>query len=89
MSVITWDGRKLATDRMANDGSHKWESSKAWYVTDSNNKVCIVSGVGLLADIVKMKQWFTSGAKHEDFPHLVSFTSQLIVELNFSTLSIV
>ena len=29
MTVIVWDGKTLATDRMANDGSQKWESSKA------------------------------------------------------------
>jgi len=47
MTVLVWDGVSLATDRQANDGSAKWESDKAWYITDKKTgKVCIVSGVG-------------------------------------------
>lgn len=77
MTVLVWDGSNLATDRQANDGSAKWESSKAWYVTVDND-VCIVSGVGLLDDIMKMREWFKDGAVPEAFPTLTS-KSELIV----------
>ena len=67
MSVIVWDGKYLATDRQANDGSMKWEAEKAWYVgTDY-----IVSGVGVLGSILKMRDWFVSSGDPAalDVPH--------------------
>jgi len=78
VSVIVWDGKKLATDRQANDGSMKWESEKAWYVTDGvTGEECIVSGVGMLGNILKMREWF----KTKDRPALdiKSNTAELIV----------
>ena len=67
MSVIVWDGKCLATDRQANDGSMKWEAEKAWYVgTDY-----IVSGVGMLGSILKMRDWFVNSGDPAalDVPH--------------------
>jgi len=77
MPVLVWDGSNLATDRQANDGSAKWESSKAWYVT-IDNEVCIVSGVGLLDDIIKMREWIKQSGVPQEFPALTS-KSELIV----------
>lgn len=80
MTVLVWDGISLATDRQANDGSAKWESDKAWYVSDKNTgKVCIVSGVGLLDDIIKLREWYREGALPKAFPELTKKSSQLIV----------
>lgn len=75
MTVVVWDGKTLATDRQANDGSMKWEAEKAWYVTykvekymksATNsvpvNKHAIISGIGVLGSILKMRDWFVSGA---------------------------
>ena len=61
MTVVVWDGSTLATDKMANDGSLKWESPKAWYV---DNK--IVSGVGLLQHIVLLREWLKKGGNEEE-----------------------
>ena len=58
MTVVVWDGKTLATDRQANDGSMKWEAEKAWYVGTDH----IVSGIGVLGSILKMRDWFVSGA---------------------------
>ena len=56
MTVVVWDGKTLATDGQANDGYMKWEAEKAWYVgTDY-----IVSGVGTLGSILKMRDCFKS-----------------------------
>ena len=77
MTVVVWDGSTLATDKMANDGSLKWESPKAWYV---DNK--IVSGVGLLQHIVLLREWVRKGAVVEDYPrHILNqhHTHQLVV----------
>ena len=72
MTVVVWDGKTLATDRMANDGSHKWESSKAWYAS-INQKPVIISGVGLLQHIVFLREWLKKGGKVEDYPrHILS-----------------
>ena len=76
MTVVVWDGKTLATDRQANDGSMKWEAEKAWYVNHKEkkdmkgselgwvyvNSHSIVSGVGVLGSILKMRDWFVSGA---------------------------
>ena len=78
MSVIVWDGKCLATDRQANDGSMKWEAEKAWYLTDGvTGEVCIVSGVGLLGNILKMREWFKT--KERAALDIKSNTAELIV----------
>ena len=79
MTVLVWDGLNLATDRQANDGSLKWESSKAWYVS-SNGEVNIVSGVGLLSHIVTLREWYKDGALPDKYPaEIRPNTAQLIV----------
>lgn len=79
MSVVAWDGNVLATDRMANDGSLKWESSKAWYVVSKQTgKICIVSGVGMLAHILEMRDWFRDSGNPEDL-NIPKQTAELIV----------
>ena len=84
MTVIAWDGKTLATDRMANDGSQKWESSKAWYSKRYKEDECIITGTGLLAHIIQMKAWYIQGGDVDSFRDLpcnrVAYsTSQLIV----------
>ena len=61
MTVIAWDGKTLATDRMANDGSQKWESSKAWYGMSKDKEVVIITGVGLAHYIRKLSEWYQQG----------------------------
>ena len=78
MTVIVWDGKTLATDRMANDGSQKWESSKAWYSKNKDNEVCIVSGVGLLSYIKQLSDWYLKGMQ-EPVPTIPHGMAQLVV----------
>ena len=66
MTVIVWDGENLATDRQATDGSHKWETDKAWYITRGDS-VYIVSGVGLLKNIVNLREWYKEGADPKNY----------------------
>ena len=61
MTVIAWDGKTLATDRMANDGSQKWESSKAWYGMSEDKEVAIITGVGLEHYIRELSEWYQQG----------------------------
>ena len=61
MTVIAWDGKTLATDRMANDGSQKWESSKAWYGMSKEKEVVIITGVGLAHYIRQLSEWYQQG----------------------------
>jgi len=80
MTVIVWDGESLATDRQANDGSLKWESSKAWYVHSKNSGTLIVSGVGFLKEILELREWVAKGAITSEYPFLhKECASQLIV----------
>ena len=65
MTVIAWDGKTLATDRMANDGSQKWESSKAWYGVSKDKEVVIITGVGLLHGIRQLAEWWQKGMEDE------------------------
>ena len=60
MTVVVWDGETLATDRQASDGSLKWETDKAWYV-GRGDSIYIVSGVGLLKNIIELREWFKRG----------------------------
>lgn len=82
MTVIVWDGKDLATDQQANDGSMKWEAEKAWYVTHPDTgKICIVSGVGMLGYIIQLRDWFAGGCDWEHRMHLdiAPSMAQLIV----------
>ena len=58
MTVIAWDGKTLATDRMANDGSQKWESSKAWYGMSKEKEVVIITGVKDLVVVLALQEWY-------------------------------
>jgi hypothetical protein len=68
MTVVVWDGNVLATDRQAEDGTLKWESSKAWVVSSEMYGACVVSGVGYLQDIVLSREWIRRGANPDDWP---------------------
>ena len=86
MTIVVWDGKTLATDKMANDGSLKWESPKAWYVDNT-----IVSGVGLLQHIVLLREWLKKGGNEEDYPrHIInsSHNSHKLIVVNTDGLSV-
>ena len=78
MTVIAWDGKTLATDRMANDGSQKWESSKAWYGMSKEKEVVIITGVGLASYIRELSEWYQQGMEG-DVPLQKPGMAQLIV----------
>ena len=79
MTVIVWDGENLATDRQATDGSHKWETDKAWYITRGDS-IYIVSGVGLLKNIIELREWFKRGENLDEFPLLGTNRGQLVTQ---------
>ena len=57
MTVVVWDGKSLATDRQANDGYMKWEAETARSMVRQTEHY-IVSGVGTLGSILKMRDCF-------------------------------
>jgi len=67
MTIIVWDGEGLATDRQAIDGSHKRETDKAWYISRGDT-IYIVSGVGLLKNIINLREWYKEGANPKEYP---------------------
>ena len=68
MTIVVWDKNVLATDRQAEDGSLKWESTKAWHVSSEMYGMCVVSGVGYLQDIVLSREWIRKGANPDEWP---------------------
>jgi hypothetical protein len=84
MTIVVWDGETLATDMQANDGMQKWKSEKAWYIGKDFDEVQIVSGVGILQDIIRLREWYKTGSSEDKFPiafgsHRVTPTAKLIV----------
>ena len=78
MTVIAWDGKTLATDRMANDGSQKWESSKAWY-SSKDGEAIIITGVGLAHGVKQLAEWWQTGMKEDMTATLLNGRAKLIV----------
>lgn len=68
MTIVVWDGETLATDKAANDGAAQWETTKAWYTQDAFDQQVIVSGVGVLCNILLMRDWYTNGQQATLFP---------------------
>jgi len=67
MTVIVWDGAVLATDRAATDGAAQWQTTKAWYHGEGEDRL-ILSGSGPVQSILQMREWFKGGALHNEFP---------------------
>jgi len=63
MSIVVWADGHLATDRAASDGETQWDTIKAWY-----HKGEILSGVGLLTNILWVREWYKTGANPETYP---------------------
>ena len=63
MTVVVWDGKTLATDKAASDGSAQWQTEKAWLFGES-----VLSGAGPLQSILTMREWYRAGALHNNFP---------------------
>lgn len=65
MSVIVWDGKTLAADRLAVNGNLKRKTSKIWRHGDM-----LIAGAGSAAGIQAMLEWVTAGAERDKFPKL-------------------
>ena len=65
MTVVVWDGKTLATDKAASDGSAQWQTEKAWLFGES-----VLSGAGPLQSILTMREWYRAGALHNNFPQV-------------------
>lgn len=64
MTVIAWDGKTLAADRMAGDN---------WLTCNQTLKIyriggCLVGCAGASAKLREMLAWFRAGAQPADFP---------------------
>ena len=65
MSVIVWDGKKLAADRQATNGSLKRSMPKIWKYGD-----LMIAGVGTAINIEAMRNWIMGGLLPDKFPKL-------------------
>lgn len=77
MSIVAWDGKILAADKLAIYGDTLRTMEKLWKL--SNGEVIAV--VGNLANGLLIKQWYEAGAKQEEWPECQKEESwaQLIV----------
>lgn len=65
MSVIVWDGKTLAADRMVVSGNLKRSTTKIWRRGDM-----LIAGAGTAVGIQAMLEWIEDGCDKEKFPKL-------------------
>lgn len=63
MTVIAWDGKTLAADKMASNGGSKFRVTKIWRI-----KKCLIGVCGDYAPSMAVKRWFEQGANPKDWP---------------------
>lgn len=67
MTVAVWDGTTLACDRGASDGPTIWEVNKMLYYGNY-----VIVGVGPVADVGRLIDWYLTGANPDHFPYSAS-----------------
>lgn len=68
MTIIVYDGKTLATDRMAIDQDIKQSTQKAWYAQHPSLGKVIISGAGDINKLNDMRNWYLKGADPAKFP---------------------
>lgn len=64
MSVVAWDGKTLAADRMRTTGDIETTMRKLWKLKTGE----IIAVIGYQAEGLALKRWYEDGAKREDWP---------------------
>lgn len=64
MSVVVWDGRTIAADCQATNGSLKFRISKMRRLTDGT----VLAWTGIHPCGLAVARWYEDGAKREDWP---------------------
>ena len=68
MSVIVWDGKRLAADRQVSDGSMVRSTTKIRKITKGKFKGYLIGAVGATATANTLMDWFELGANPGQFP---------------------
>ena len=63
MTVVAWDGKTLAADRLSNGGGTCYTMTKV-----ARLRGHLVGGAGCAADVRSYMRWFDEGAHPADFP---------------------
>lgn len=63
MTVVAWDGERLAADKRTSFGGLHGTTTKVFRIRD-----CLVAGCGAVALVNELQHWFANGANPEDFP---------------------
>lgn len=63
MTVIAWDGKTLAADKLASNGGMKCEVTKIFRING-----CLVGGAGEVPFILEMIEWIRNGRIVADYP---------------------
>lgn len=64
MSVVAWDGKTIAADRQATNGSRKFTQSKLLRVESGE----IIAWTGMTENGLTMARWYKDGADPAKFP---------------------
>lgn len=64
MTVIAWDGKTLAADKLTSDNGVAWISTKIERAPNG----ALLGSAGTASSGRALKQWWIAGAKPEEFP---------------------
>jgi len=77
VSIVVWDGNSLAVDRSCTDGVTVWEVDKLW---EFNGEA--ITGVGDMAALTLMRDWYMAGAMRAEFRPVPSRTTLIVVNVD-------
>lgn len=84
MTVIAWDGKTMAADKLASIGNIQSKTTKIWKLETGE----VLAGAGNLTRVLELKEWYESGADIRDWPqqsdehHETQFAEVLVATPN-------
>ena len=77
MSVICWDGKRLAADRQVSDGSMIRSTTKIREIKSGKFKGYLIGAAGATATANLLMDWFEVGAEPKHFPYEYAKSAEL------------
>jgi len=81
MSVLVWDGHRIAVDSMANTGTHSFPLEKVWRLPATTKQPAMLAGVvGQVQVCADLREWADNGRQIDKFPESASHNlAQLVL----------
>lgn len=77
MSIICWDGKRLAADRQVSDGSMIRSTTKIREIKSGKFKGYLIGAAGATATANLLMDWFEAGANPKHFPYEYAKSAEL------------